>query len=845
MDTIKVSFSGNVAMIAPHPNVRLTTGSENSIAIEVAVDESWNSLNLDAVFVGAPASWEVTRNPNIAAVFAIKLDSQNAAVIPKELLRIVGMHVFFGISGSSGDVSRSSSLTMLGIVEQGADPEYGNPGDIAPSRYDELSAQIGNLSNLDTADKSNLVAAINEVFSLDHDSRVHLGEEPGDRDIPMLFFGGALPQTKTARTMPFRYVSETEDIFGYVSTKAQGNSSMSYPKKNQTVKLYSDEGCTKKLKLDFKDWGKQSKFCCKANWIDITHARNIVSARLWGDVVKSRADYEDLPELLRTSPNQGAIDGFPVKVYADGIYQGRYTLNIPKDKWMANMDDTLDTHCILCGENYVSGCFRASASINGSDWTDEIHDTVPEAIKTRWNQVISFVMNSTDNEFKENLSQYFYVDSLIDYHLFGLISCGLDAYGKNQLYMTYDGQKWIASMYDMDSTWGLWWNGRSFVATDYDRSAYQDFKDGSGNLLYIRLEQLFYEQLQNRWAELKTGALSKENILRRFEQFMSITPKDLVTEDYASTTAGGSFTGIPSTSTNTIQQIRAYAADRWDWCDEYVAGLTPEPEILCTGITVSPTSLSFTETGTQTITATVTPTNTTESIQWSTSASDVATVSGGVVTAVGNGDAVVTATCGSHSATCSVTVSGIGGAASLLPTGAAYSLSAETTFNGTSDYVDTGVKLFETNSDFSIAFSFSNGESNVHFATLLHSIKEANPYPGLLVDVHVTTYRLVNEIRTDLAATAADAPGVHRMVIVKNASTKVISLYWDTFSNKIQCNNPGLVTATFDNTLVIGARKYEDGSIARYWSGTVHELAVYNRQFTEEEITTYLDVDAG
>ena len=493
-----------------------------------------------------------------------------------------------------------------------------------------------------------------EIANLGGDDDVSV--EPAEDDIPKVFFGGALQQTKDAAVVSFRYISKTQDISGYAEIKAQGNSSMSYPKKNQTVKLFRDADCTEKLKVDFKGWGAQNKHVYKANWIDLSHARNVVSARLWADVVKSRAGYENLPELLRTSPNQGAVDGFPVKVYAAGVYQGRYTLNIPKDKWMVNMDDALDTHCILCGENYVSGCFRAAASINGRDWTDEIHDTVPESIKTRWNEVISFVMNSTDEEFKANLDKYFDVESLLDYHLFGLVSCGLDAYGKNQIYMTYDGQKWIASMYDMDSTWGLWWTGESLVATDYDRSEYQDFKDGEGNLLYIRLEELFYEELQARWAELRSGALSIDSIINRFERFTDIAPEELVKEDYASTTGDGAFTRIPSRTTSTIQQIRAYAVARHAWCDTYVAGLTPFEEVPCTGISLSSETLTFIEAGTQTLTATVTPDGCTEDITWSSDNVIVATVSGGVVTAIANGSTTIKATCGAYSASCSVVV---------------------------------------------------------------------------------------------------------------------------------------------------------------------------------------------
>lgn len=480
--------------------------------------------------------------------------------------------------------------------------------------------------------------------------------EPAEDDIPKVFFGAALPQSKTDTIMPFRYISKTLDISGYCETKAQGNSTMSFPKKNQTVKMYKDAACTEKLKVDFKGWGKQNKHCYKANWIDMTHARNVVSARIWGDIVKTRSNYAELPEELRTSPNQGAVDGFPIKVYADGVYQGRYTLNIPKDKWTFNMDDALEEHCVLCGEGYNSGCFR---EVSMSQWTDEIHDTCPASIQTRWLEIIEFVKNSTDDDFKANLGNYFDIPSVIDYHLYGLASCGFDAYGKNQLYVTYDGQKWFASMYDMDGTWGQYYTG-AMLDADYARTSYEDYLSTGGNLLYIRLEGLFWEELQSRWAELKTGALSIENIINRFERFTDIAPAELVAEDYAPTTAGGAFTGIPSTDISNIQQIRAFALARQKWTDWYVAALTPAEQIPCAAIALSANELTFTEVGTQTLTATITPENTTDPITWSSSDSNIARVSStGVVTAVANGEAIITVCCGVQSAMCTVHVSGI------------------------------------------------------------------------------------------------------------------------------------------------------------------------------------------
>ena len=486
--------------------------------------------------------------------------------------------------------------------------------------------------------------------------------EPQLMDMPRIYFSeGTLPTSKTATMMKFDYYSKTTEYHGWVEIKCQGNSSMSYPKKNFTIKPYQNKAKTKKLKIDFKGWGKQNKFVLKANWIDITHARNVVSARLWGDIVKTRPDYATaLPELLRTSPNQGAVDGFPVLVYSNGVYQGRYTLNIPKDKWMSNMDDTLDTHCILCGENYVSGCFRALPQINGTDWTDELHDVVPATIKTSWTNAIKFVMNSTDAEFKANLGNYFDVNSLIDYLLYGIVSTGLDAFGKNQIYFTYDGIKWIASMYDMDSTWGLWWNGSKFVATDYAREDFQDLKDEGngvtkqGNLLYLRLQQLFIPQLKTRYAELRKDVLSVSHIIQKFEEFNDVCPKDIVQEDYASTTGEGKFTGIPSKTTNNIQQLRSYINARLTYVDGYINAL--QEDTPCTNITLNNATLSFTTDAAQTLTATLTPTDTTDKVVWSVSPTGICTVEDGVVTAIKNGTCVITATCGSHSATCNVTV---------------------------------------------------------------------------------------------------------------------------------------------------------------------------------------------
>lgn len=480
--------------------------------------------------------------------------------------------------------------------------------------------------------------------------------EPAEDDMPILYFGGPLAQTKDDIIMPFEYRSKTATHKGYMKTKAAGNSSMAFPKKNQNVKFYKDAACEEKLKISFKGWPKTHKYRVNANWIDITHSRNIVTCRLWADTVRSRPDFDQLPELLRTSPNLGTIDGFPILVYADGVYQGRYTLNIPKDAYMANMDDELPEHCILYAENYDSGWFRAYANIDGTDWSDEVHDVVPDSIRTRWNEVIGFVMNSSDDEFRANLHQYFDVTSNIDYLCVGLASCDYDGFGKNQQYLTYDGQLWYANYYDKDSTWLLMYTGQGFLSADY-----LNFLREDGNLLYGRLSNIFIQEIQARWPVLRRGPLSFENIVTRFEEFIRICPPHIVAEDYAETTGGGAFTEIPSKATNNIQQIRAAVKARLAFCDEFIANLEPFVPVPCTGITLDKTALTFDTLTTQTLTATIMPEGCTEAVVWESDNEEVATVKNGVVTPVGNGSATITVRCGEQSATCAITVSGVMG----------------------------------------------------------------------------------------------------------------------------------------------------------------------------------------
>ena len=72
--------------------------------------------------------------------------------------------------------------------------------------------------------------------------------EPQLMDMPRIYFSeGTLPTTKTATMLRFDYYSKTAEHHGWAEIKCQGNSSMSYPKKNFTIKLFKDKGNNQNL----------------------------------------------------------------------------------------------------------------------------------------------------------------------------------------------------------------------------------------------------------------------------------------------------------------------------------------------------------------------------------------------------------------------------------------------------------------------------------------------------------------------------------------------------------------------------------------------------------------------
>lgn len=338
---------------------------------------------------------------------------------------------------------------------------------------------------------------------------------------PKLYFTGDMSDMtskKDVRDIEFEYRSHSQILNGFAKIKIQGTSSVKYAKKNFTINFYQDDTYSSKMGVNV-GWGAQDEYCLKANWIDKTHSRNVVTAKLVGQMQKKY-------NLFTTSPNGGAIDGFPIEVYINGSFHGLYTMNIPKDDWMFNMDENNSNHIVICGENWNDPVLFKEIPQDLNDWTVEVG---PEDEKTleKVQRLVRFVRDSTDADFVNNFDQYLSLDATLNYYVMLNYGWMPDNTGKNMLMATYDGKVWYPSLYDLDTTWGTHWEG--YKLYNYENALLST----NNSVLWERMEKLFSKEIAQRYFELRQDVLDTQNVMDEFNSFYSSIPQEVLDREKA------------------------------------------------------------------------------------------------------------------------------------------------------------------------------------------------------------------------------------------------------------------------------------------------------------------------
>ena len=335
--------------------------------------------------------------------------------------------------------------------------------------------------------------------------------------LPRIYLEGSLDKLVSKDDEENFYVKyESSDLSfnSYARIKLQGKSSLSFDKKNYNIKFYNDSLKKEKKNIDF-GWGDNNKYCIKANWIDKTHSRNIVTANIFADMQK---DFN----LFVDTPNYGVIDGYPVEIYLNDSFLGLYTLNIAKDEFMFNMDKSNKNHLVFASKNWT----KSTAFLEVGDfdsWEMEVGEETEENLN-KLNRVIDFVISSSDYNFKKNINNYFNLDSLLNYYIMLQFANLIDNTANNLLLVTYDGLVWYTTLYDMDSSFGTYMNG---TLVDYSSVDFPSL----GSNLWNRLETNFSNELTERYFYFRKTILTKKNVMKKFRSFYNLISEDTLNKE--------------------------------------------------------------------------------------------------------------------------------------------------------------------------------------------------------------------------------------------------------------------------------------------------------------------------
>lgn len=179
-----------------------------------------------------------------------------------------------------------------------------------------------------------------------------------------------------------------------------------------------------------------------------------------------------------------------------------------------------------------------------------------------------------------------------------------------------------------------------------------------------------------------------------------------------------------------------------------------------------------------------------------------------------------------------------------------YSLSQPTTFDGTSDYIDTGIQLMKEPKDFTIVTTFT--PQSVNIQTVLHCKNEIKPWPGLMLDTTADTYLRVSargSAQVQLTSNSLGANyGGNRFTAVirsrKDSDNKasytgfVYNHTTETFlsNHAIESWQPTGTFTSVEESLLIGCYKDTDGNPGRFFHGTIESFTVYDRIITDSEV---------
>ncbi|SYS89325.1 CotH kinase family protein [Klebsiella pneumoniae] len=365
-------------------------------------------------------------------------------------------------------------------------------------------------------------------------------------------------------------------VISFFSTfEVQGDTSATFPKKNLNITFSSTADRDEDMDLKIGDIIPHDEWTFKSNWIDNTHARQYASFLLWSQMMDSRRGWPKR-DIDHTYTGKVGADGFPTGarahpvgypavLYVNDAFYGIGTFAVGKKKENYNIPKNNPTqiHISMDANTAWVDITKISTPAMQAQYSFKAPKTQTEATQAAlaaWDVFAS----SGQADFTANINTKMDKNNAIDFYLLLAAIGATDLWAnnntKNVQFITWDGVKWFFMPYDLDTTYGLKFEGTTIsylpdTVPGTDRSA---------NLFWMKVRNAYGEDVNQRYADLRNqGIFSPDNLYFLLKQFQSKYSPDLVKADVAK------WPTQPSLNVTSIDQILTWFKARLAYLDTY------------------------------------------------------------------------------------------------------------------------------------------------------------------------------------------------------------------------------------------------------------------------------------
>lgn len=373
--------------------------------------------------------------------------------------------------------------------------------------------------------------------------------------------------------------------------KVQGRTSAGLPEKNYTLTFDRDY-------IFFKDFGYQNKYVIKANYTDFSQSKNVVSARVWGKV---RHQHDSLSAItnndsnyladaqgnhilgiadpqLAVGKNAGAVDGMPIAVMVNDEFWGLYTLNVPKDGYMAKMPAKSGYAIVSVSWSDLGHQVDTGNTSDFGDVEIEYCGSSSTAwVQSSFNQMLTALNSNYDDKsaFDAALRDYLDIDSAIDYYCYSVLIDNIDGINSNFLFQTFNGKKWYIAAYDLDETFGTTKDFNAMLRANSDNPI-SDLQRGikhfgmtfentaKNSQVFAQLWKYHKDDIIKRTQNLIGTVMSAEEVSSMFLEFAQDIHLYLYMQD------AKRWRNKPYTSIVNINQITNWYSQRVAWAQKVI-----------------------------------------------------------------------------------------------------------------------------------------------------------------------------------------------------------------------------------------------------------------------------------